>query len=803
MSTVDVFMSSPPGPARFGPYDMSSSPNLPCLNDIFAKSPKGSKKPLLRTGGHAAPVPNDARTMFTSAATLLREVPEIDIETEQITKSPSPKPRRSRGRKNGPTPKPTTAPVETAILIESSPKDKPWQKYKGKKRAQQDEQSTIPKCRVTKPNTKSRSKETTGAVSRHFVSAKNTTKQVEERSNTGEPIGKEEDISASGPSYSEHAMRRRIDWTPPPTKSPILLGSESDNRELLSSIHGGMKSKDIFETLQDQYGWQDATSSTTAVQPQQTDIVKKRKLIELVSTSREVEQHSREPSSVKVVKMKKKTRTITELATAPYVLPIEPELDLGGPATKDSLLNYFDSDGAVKALVEHQTAVMSQKKGKAKESKAVKPKRKKKSGTVDNPILLSPNSALKQSSNQDFVFGTSSQLIREESPTTLRDLQMAIQASNQVDSDPFAESDSQGLWRAGARDIDGDLVNLDEIEVVDDLPSLPRFRSQSQHPHEEFVDINDILKSSEVDESARAPQQNSHFFQSQAVSSAQPPKPDEQEPTESRPAAKTANSRPDYDLLNDSQLAVQIASYGFKPVKKRQAMIALLDQCWTSKNPGASTAQSNSMSTSANMGAPKRKQQTIAIEPENIPKRRGRPRKNAAAEAPSTTKTLAPKEASPKRARGRPRKEVAKVVEIADSDLDESIASSSRASSLERDRIFSSPPAVDLSLADDADMSLTLSPTDRQADLFKNITRAVTSAPRSRDPARPSWHEKMLLYDPIVLEDLAAWLNGAEGLAKTGYDGEVSPADVKKWCESKSVICLWRETLRGKERKRY
>ncbi|KAI6080198.1 Slx4 endonuclease-domain-containing protein [Hypoxylon rubiginosum] len=670
--------------------------------------------------------------------------PEIDIETEKIANSPPRESRATKARKKNP------------ILID-------------KEEVQKIEQPAISKARVAKSTTKRKPKEKPET-------------RAEEKPDKGKSVGKLED---------EHIAID--DWTPPPVNNPILIGSE-------------VRSKDVFNTLLDQYGRKDE-SSAIATEQQQVDVLKKRKLIELVSTSNDTEHAPIETSPVKIVNAKKKTRTITELATAPYMLPIEPELDLAGPATKDSLLNYFDSDGAVKALVEHQTMVMSQKKGKAKETKAnatTKPKRKRKSGTANNPILLSPNSALKQSSNQDFVFGTSSQLVREDSPSMLRDLQSAIRASNQVASDPFVDSDSQGLWHAGARDVDGDLINLDGVELVEDFPSLPR-RKQAHPSCEEFVDINDILKSSELDESATtAPRQNSHFFQSQAIPSAQPSQTSDQVLVEPEPAAETINPRPDYESLTDAQLARQIASYGFKPVKKRQAMIALLDQCWTSKSTGTATNQSKSISTSSTMDAPKKKQQTATAEPEKQPKRRGRPRKQSTTETVSTTKVSAPKEASPKRSRGRPKASTSKTVEIADSDLDELTSSSSRASSRERDRIFSSPPAVDLSLSEDADVSLatTASVTDQQADVFRHITKAVTSAPRSQDPARPSWHEKMLLYDPVVLEDLAAWLNGG-ALGGVGYDGEVSPADVKKWCESKSVICLWRTNLNGKERKRY
>ncbi|KAI2782602.1 hypothetical protein F4815DRAFT_462041 [Daldinia loculata] len=791
MSTADVFLSSPAPPARVDSYDMSSSPDLPSINEIFSSNPK---RPPLRSGNYAPPIPDDARTTFTSAASLLREAPEIDIETDQITNSLSRKSRASKANeKRTPTPETVNALVETPILIESS-QEKPWQKFKSKKSTSQSEQPPISKARVTKQTTKGKQKGKTDTVSKHFPAKEGVGKRADEKSDNSIVAQKLDDQITNDLHCSEPALRRRRDWTPPPPNDPILLESESDSRELHSSVDRGSRSKDVFDTLLDRYGCKDTTSSTTLERLQQSGTLEKRKSIEPVSTDVGIGQRPRETSPAKVVNTKKKTRTITELATAPYMQLMNPELDLTGPATKESLLSYFDEDGAVRALVDQQTIVMTQKKGKAKETKApAKPKRKKKSGTMDNPILLSPNSALKQSSNQDFVFGTSSQLVREESPTTLRDLQLAIRASNQVDSDPFADSDSQGLWHASARDTDGELMKIDDVELVRGLPSLPRTQGRQQYSDEGFVDINDILKSSDMDESIITPPQKSHF----AVSSAQPPQTNSEEPTD--PTAETSNPRPDFELFNDAQLATQIASYGFKPVKKRQAMIALLDQCWVSKNPGVSVVHANSMSTSSSLSASKRKQTTTAPQPENPPKRRGRPRKNSVVEA-STSKAAPPKATTTKKPRGRPKKDTVKSIEIADSDLDESISPSSRESSPERDRIFSSPPAVDLSLSDEADLSLTMSPTEQQAGLFRHITKAVTSEPRSQDPSQPSWHEKMLLYDPIILEDLVAWLN-AGALSGTGYDGEVSPVDVKKWCESKSVICLWRQNTRGKERK--
>jgi hypothetical protein len=98
--------------------------------------------------------------------------------------------------------------------------------------------------------------------------------------------------------------------------------------------------------------------------------------------------------------------------------------------------------------------------------------------------------------------------------------------------------------------------------------------------------------------------------------------------------------------------------------------------------------------------------------------------------------------------------------------------------------------------------SLAVGAGHDQSSLMSCITQAVQSAPPTNDPAQPSWHEKMLMYEPVILEDLAAWLNTGP-LTNEGYDGEVSPGEVKQWCESKSVCCLWRMNISGKERKRF
>lgn len=91
-----------------------------------------------------------------------------------------------------------------------------------------------------------------------------------------------------------------------------------------------------------------------------------------------------------------------------------------------------------------------------------------------------------------------------------------------------------------------------------------------------------------------------------------------------------------------------------------------------------------------------------------------------------------------------------------------------------------------------------------QAKLFPDITLVVKGQTRSTGGQKLSWYEKMLLYDPIVIEDLTAFVN-AEGLRITvkEKEEEIRGWMVQKWCEDNSVCCLWKEGLRGGVKTKY
>ena len=961
MATAAVFSSSP---ARMAHQQsvvvISSSPDFPSICDLL---PKATKKPPLRSGSNAAPVPQDAPAAFTSAASVWQA---SRLDPLEGTRTLEPKPRRSAAsgtllpipaldspepagqgakcegragakpklagttrKKQAERLKPRDAAEETvaeAAATEAPPK-KPARKPRTTK-ATPGGQTTLPKGKVTKPSSKEApSKKRTETVSCHFAAQVSPPIRVSDLA--GDPIQDE-------PMALEPAMRRRIDWTPPPESAALHRPADSSTAQQLSSSVGP-DPNGVFKTLQDTYGRAMdlvSTANDSALPAATADILGKRKLIGMVAPVGN-RQKTPEASPTKPKVAKKKPRTITELATAAYRRP-EEEASTADPQ-QDSLFNYLDTAGGPTDTTGSGPAP----KGNGSKRPRAKPKAAKKKDEPRKQLLLSPTSAMRQVARQDFVFGTASQLATEDDPALLRALHEAMKVSNQPDGDPFSSPDpvngnlairrrsGTGLWTAGARYDGGDLPDWEVLDLTRSSPSSfaqPPSKPAAANQHTTVqaqasenacieIDISDdtmdlsnsppigrptqllpslprpVTQTLQLDDSSpssldrpQTPPQESDF--------APPPSNQEQHQLLLSQSSSPREERldlpppPNFELYTDARLAKEVASYGFKAVKKRTAMIALLGQCWTSQNKGglgsrvaqatistASALQAASLSPprgrprknsapSASDVAPTRGRkksisasngESEAQPPQKRP--RGRPRKDSVASVSDTAEPLVPPRRGRKKsvdggnetpdiekpARGRPKKDalapVAKrakakaaspkrvkspakpasaapatpkrrkapsksVVEIPDSDSDDPFASTPPSSPEDQDELFSSPPAMDLSVTEDSETSLMASPTTQQVTLFRYITQAVISAPRTTDPANPSWHDKMLMYDPVILEDLTGWLNAGQ-LDRVGHDGEVSPGDVKRWCESKSVCCLWRENLRGKERKRF
>lgn len=902
MASSNFIMTSPATPALQERQMMLSSSPLPDLKGLTSKNPKVT---ALRSGSAAAPIPASVTATFTSAADLLRSVQAGAGDSADIIDEPErPAPKKTavkRGRKTAKAPKRVAK--EVIVLssdgvtprsnddgtntkpggegdedgIEGSPlRGKPWRKYKAPAETGDTDVSANAVEPQARPKTQRKRSNQTETASGQ-VARKDGVARPRTRNLTPEPIN------------LEAAVQRRMDWTPPREDIhreaiPSPLGP-SDTVQLHTSPdlppreHGTSK-EDIFKNLRNTYAHKVPEHTGCPLTNPQPITLGKRKVIELTSVAQPSKQTPGEASPIKQKAPKKKPRTITELATAAYApKPVEPP--------EDSILEYFNVD-------KNGTASKPMKgKGTGKTTKATKKKAPPK-----QPLLLSPKAAIRQSARQDFVFGTSSQLVREESPTVLRDLQAALRASN-ITSENIKSTDNRhasdlssestkrggGLWSVSARDEDGGVVDIEVIDLVgspfseDDavaildpwkdlppeLPAASRTETETAEPSLIEIECMPVALSNT---SSKPSIPKSHFFLTQpkvtinaaaAASSGSSvkqsfplitdlleegdvPPPSNQEQSEEDVSQipptmprKVQKTRPNYELFTDAKLAKEVSSFGFKAVKTRSGMLALLDQCWNSRSQAPIAAVS--FSTSALSPSPKGKKTTSAavskaatsptsrrqrakpkkapdVVPSDVaakaegpsttspPKKRGRPRKDASTSADVMAATTMPPPPNGQPAVSTPKRREASTqprAEIRDSDLD----SDDSAGLSSPEKIFTSGgEAVDISINEDTEISLDLSPTAQQSVLFSHITEAVTSEPRTTDPENPSWHEKILMYDPVILEDLAAWLNSGQ-LTRVGCDDEASPMDVKKWCESMSVCCLWRGTQRGKERKRF
>lgn len=734
----------------------------------------------------------------TRTNTVGEEPREDDVVKEKA-------PRRSRAKK-----------VEREA---NEPQEKSARKCKAKK-ADVDSQRKLSNAQVTKASTSKSKKDV-------------TTKSKKKDPTTGvDPI-----VDSSNYGLVE-AVKRRTNWTPPPRTAETISLSTPTAVVLLDGglISGGLKASDErskgFQDLFGKFGFNKLDSNTTERVTSDGAGTRKRKLIELVKTNVSTSTTTAVP---KTKAPKKKPRTVTEQATSAYI-----EEDEG--STKPApLLQYFSFETTNRVTSDgFKIPPKPRSKSPVKGGK----------GTAQAPILLSPESALKQVGNQDFVFGTSSQLAREESPTFLRDIHAAMQASNEIDDDdPFASSPvrlggqskallsmKRNLWSAAARDGSGELLNVEMVNLADSPAVAKHFHTVAvlkdpssearKEDNEPWHDIKELLETPTPTEASIAgnspkpigpveaairlellssPSNSINSAKSPARSSTQltvsSPKATKLPANKSTKSSKAKDlEKPDFAAYTMAQLTKKVASYHFKPIKTRDGMIALLEKCWVSKQRLALGTRDTNLPISS----PKKDSKSLNEPPPPSqaqvasPKRpRGKPKNDSTSISPVKQRTKTASIAAALSRAKKAQKKAEALDEISDSDTAPTPSPPRRRPS----QVGTPPLPLQLSSSTSVD-SRELSPTSSQVRLFKYITAAVRGATPSSDSLNPSWHEKILLYDPIILEDLTVWLNTG-ALEKAGWDGEVDPKEVKKWCESESICCLWRENLRGRTRSGY
>lgn len=748
------------------------------------------------------------------------------------------------------------------------------------------------------------------------------------------------------------AFCRRLSWTP--LKNSKCAATIPSERPGTASSTGSAAPAKSLASLVSGFGYSEGAVNMQSHERTSTgEALTKRQRIELADASTLAPSKRKSAKDVppeapkKTAKVKKKPQTITALATKAYqeedeTLPGQAMVsDFFSGAQQETAPPNHDSNSA-----EQPAKLKKPRKPRAKKTddqapgqvakKAARPKKSKvKFNEADYMAkLYTPDQARAQERNQDFVFGTSSQLAVDESPTFIREMQVAIRESEimppsqcggfledkssiQVPSAPHGTNLSVGQadrhhWSSAARDGYGDYLMVDAWELArrrretaattsnptdrthineqskPDGVSGDKESVREQDPPElcseqDIIDqqrtaanVNspiDLCQTSptvanhNVEE--RAPMDTPHAVDKEVIDSAMVEEPNVPSPVQQPaddvwellssdsvqgpadddlgPAVITPRSPPLSPISRPPQLMRSATSPGIHrtALQSLDANVGLLSH--TSPIKSIDTLQHRALTTSAPTEQAKRprgrprKDVARTTTTASSPKRRGRPPKVASgtaalAASPQSRKWKAPRSGI---SASQPTEstEWMNIDEISDSD-------SPATPSPSRQRAGSSPPALmplDVAVAGSPSLSAkapaavasTLKPNDPsfaaiQDQLFPEITATVKSTPPSTDLKNPTWHEKILLYDPIVLEDLTAWLN-EQGLRietqrlkvkpktrgrkkkdappeEPEYETvkeELKPWMVQKWCEEKSICCLWKEGLRGGVRTRY
>lgn len=720
-------------------------------------------------------------------------------------------------------------------------------------RSNENASKKAPKTRTKRPNTNaerkregSKNKTLTGKVSKAGSadpqqSDANHPSSSKSLSQGGATKGLN-DWEASGLQLEE-ATARRLDWTPAKDTGKQIFDLKGGGDTGGSQASGATQN---FSNLLAGYGFTGNVSTQPSTQGNEDGGgPTKRKRIDVRSSNNRISaiytnilqimdsriQAGSKPSAKdrdsvdkesqqKPKKQTKKFTTLTARVTARYAPDYTEDSGNGSLHTTDTRGRTDDENA-----------------GRRRKSRA------KKKPQESEFIVLSPEVAVKSLEDQDLMFGTCSQLEREDSPTTLRDVQTAISESESYMAPmpkPSTNRTSSGstisrftsprnLWSEASRDLHGALAQAEVLDLVEDSdlskisPRVDRERYdalQRKTPkvvgqpvnttHEKEASIlngnSDVLENSSQVSGANADQQSTSV------------------------AVESCPQMPQYNAFTEAELSQQVASYGFKAVRGRQNMINLLQKCWESRHGTRATSYGNrQQDVSALTKPPETSKDSKDTDTSNKTsgsksKSKARSTANPATANDASTKPPArrrqgssrppsnpsqkPREGSVSQQQKPPYQQkpsYAVVEEIQDSE-DEAIPSPTQLLS----RYFTHPkPSSQPLPVSPTPSSTRRAPSNPNAitailgnpkendepDLATQITKAVRAQPNMSSSVgshkSPSWHEKILMYDPIVLEDFTTWLN-TEGLGFVSEDREVGAALVREWCESNGICCCYK-----------
>jgi hypothetical protein len=522
-------------------------------------------------------------------------------------------------------------------------------------------------------------------------------------------------------------------------------------------------------------------------------------------SSTEDDQRKQSESKKKSERQPKKLTTLTARVTARYLNDFT-----GGSDSSSRETTSRESSAAART---------KNTKGKAKgKSKLQEPEF----------LVLSPEAAAKSLEDQDLIFGTCSQLEREDSPTTLREMQAAITESERcaaaehsfrnstLSATTSRFSASRSLWSIGARDFEGSLIRQAEVVDLVDTPKLAKVTALA-NDHCSGKRLEDTVATVNIRPLGLPRSEAEKPKESLAVRKASSPASNIITATSSHQLEDTTSqssepqpTMPHYTGFTEAELSKQVATYGFKPLKNRKKMIEILQKCWESKHGSSTKADTYGVQQNAPFEPTPETASSQSKAPEKLPRKITTSRKTTAR---STTKreTSAPPKSKSKQnpstsdsgktpstqvetKQAPSTRSFINVEEIEDSE-EEAVPSPSRVQSQyiseKRQPLTVSKTPFSTSNPRTNKLTSNTTTTPNHPDLADKITKAMLTQPAGT-PSRPSWYEKILMYDPIILEDFATWLN-TEGLGLVDEDREVGTGFLRKWCESRGICCCYRK----------
>ena len=611
----------------------------------------------------------------------------------------------------------------------------------------------------------------------------------------------------------EAALKRRKCWTPPPEAEPLGSPMAHDGQERPTR---GVETKfrDI-SSFQSDIGCDVGVAVQSLPTSCVDGIATKRRKVELVSAATCTPSITTKPQRAK--SPKKKARTITGKATAPFMSEAIPEsTDL---TQYFSLLTPDSSDHTNKQPPAKESKAPTENENPANKAKAPRKSsaKAKKIAIKKQPTLLSPEDAVASANTQTVLFGTSSQLARDDSPTLIQDIRRAIAESEVVEegtetvTEPRAElgithvpRGAKSLWTAAARDPNNELHGEESFtsnkldDVLDSvfLQNNPVSRDRQvtdevQPPQGEISQLPEVPELEIQLGSLLLPKSLADASSKARRSSISPSK-------RSRKKAEISAEMPNYSGFTQAELGKEVSKFGFKPIRKREEMVALLQRCWESTHRAA--LQTTGPNKPLRGDSSKVEQSVGDNEVEEPKRRKARKREGILGSKPTSAMSRIDDITVQLKPRGRPRKKALDKQPTStetESIPVQDITASHRAS---MSRKSAKTPAMRSEPTSPEGASKPMCQSDPEK-LFAKVTEAVKAEPPTQDPNSLSFFEKILIYQPIVIEDLTTWLN-TKGLITVGIDEEVASGLVKAWCEGRSVCCLWRENLRGGKRAR-